>query len=55
MEKIEKLENEIERLAEKIEKDHFGGLFNKDERRRIENKIKKLKKELEQIKKAKKK
>nr|MBN2277877.1 hypothetical protein [candidate division Zixibacteria bacterium] len=54
MDKIQKLELEIERLEEKMEKNHFGGLFNKDERKRDENKLRKLKRELEQLQKTKK-
>ncbi|MFH2036519.1 MAG: hypothetical protein ABIJ45_08965 [Candidatus Zixiibacteriota bacterium] len=52
MSKIEKLEKEIQRLEEQLEKNRFGGLFDKVTREREEKKLRKLKKELEKLAKA---
>ena len=51
MDARQKLEKEIEALEKRLEKDHFGGLINKDQRRKNENRLNKLKKELEKLKK----
>ncbi len=49
MDRIEKLEKDIGRLEDKLSRDHFGGLIDKASRRRDENKLRKLKKELEEL------
>ncbi len=49
MDEKEKLQKEIERLEEKLSKDHFGGLINQAGRRKDENRLKKLRKELEKL------
>jgi len=49
MDEKEKLEKEIANLEKKLEKDHFGGLFDKNARKKDENRLRKLKKELEKI------
>lgn len=49
MDEKEKLQKEIERLEKKISNDHFGGLVNKAGRRKDENRLKKLRKELEKL------
>ena len=48
----EKIEEEIEVLENKIGKDHFGGLFDKSGRKRLENQLKKLKKQLAELSKS---
>lgn len=53
MDAMEKLEKEIADLEKRLEKDHFGGLVNKDQRRKNENRLNKLRKELEKLKKEK--
>ncbi len=49
MDEKEKLQKEIERLEKKLTKDHFGGLVNQAGRRKDENRLKKLRKELEKL------
>lgn len=49
MDAREKLEKEIADLEKRLEKDHFGGLINKDQRRKNENRLNKLRKELEKL------
>jgi hypothetical protein len=51
--RIKKLENEIRELELKLKKDHFGTLFDRNARRKEENRLKKLRKELEKLKKGK--
>jgi len=52
----EKIQKEIERLEERLSKDHFGGVVNQAGRRKDENRLNKLRKELEKLgKKSKKK
>ena len=46
---IEKLKEEISRLEETIEKDHFGGLLNRQESEKNYKRLKKLRKELEKL------
>jgi predicted nucleic acid-binding Zn-ribbon protein len=53
MGQIEKLEKDIRRLEERLNKDHFGGLVNKTGRIKDEKKLAKLRKELDQLKKNK--
>jgi len=50
-EKIKKLEKEIKELEQKLEKNHFGGLFDRNARKKDENRLKKLRKELERLQK----
>ncbi|MBN2226791.1 MAG: hypothetical protein JW763_05455 [candidate division Zixibacteria bacterium] len=54
MEEIQKLEKEIAALENKLKKSPFGGLFDKGGRKRDENRLIKLQRELEQLKKGKK-
>jgi hypothetical protein len=54
MDEKEKIEKEIERLEAKLSKDHFGGLMDKGGRRKDENRLIKLRKELEKLSKKKK-
>ena len=49
MDEKEKLQKEIERLEERLSKDHFGGLVNQAGRRKDENRLFKLRKELEKL------
>jgi len=51
MEEIQKLEKEIAALENKLKKNPFGGLFDKGGRKRDENRLIKLRRELEQLKK----
>jgi len=51
MDRIRKLEREIEELEKKIQKDHFGSLFDPATRKKDEARLKKLKKELERLQK----
>ena len=51
MDQLEKLEKDIKSLEEKIEKNRFGGLFDKVTRERDEKKLRKLKKELAKLEK----
>ena len=48
-EKIEKLKDEIERLEEAIEKDHFGGLLDRQRSDKNYNRLKKLRRELRKL------
>jgi len=48
-EKIEKLKEEIARLEETMEKDHFGGLLDKARQSKNYNRLKKLKKQLKKL------
>jgi uncharacterized protein (UPF0335 family) len=50
MDKIEKLEREIKEQEKKMEKDHFGELFNKGQQKKNMNRLLKLRKELEELK-----
>jgi len=50
MEEIQKLEKEIAALENKLKKNPFGGLFDKGGRKRDENRLIKLQRELEQLK-----
>lgn len=47
--KIEKLREEIAELEKLMEKDHFGGLFDKGRQDKNYNRLKKLKKELKKL------
>jgi len=47
--KIEKLRDDIAKLEELMDKDHFGGLFDKGRRNKNYNRLKKLKRELKQL------
>jgi hypothetical protein len=47
--KIEKLREEIAELEKLMEKDHFGGLFDKARQDKNYNRLKKLKKELKKL------
>ena len=51
--RIKKLEDDIKRLEEKLLKDHFGTLFGRNARVKEENCLRKLRKELEKLKKGK--
>ena len=51
MDKIKKLEKQIEQLREQLEKNKFGGIFDRESRTRSEKKLRKLEKELEELKK----
>ena len=51
--RIKKLEDDIKRLEEKLQKDHFGTLFDRNTRVKEENRLKKLRKEMEKLKKGK--
>ncbi len=55
MEEIQKLEKEIAALENKLKKSPFGGLFDKGGRKRDETRLIKLRRELEEMKKSKKK
>lgn len=46
---IEKLREEIAELEKVMEKNHFGGLFDKGRQDKNYNKLKKLKKELKKL------
>ncbi len=46
---IEKLREEIAELEKVMEKDHFGGLFDKNRQDKNYNRLKKLKKELKKL------
>ena len=50
----EKIEKEIEELEKQLEKNPFGGIFDKGGRKKQENKLKKLKKSLVELTKGKK-
>ena len=54
MDKIERLEREIKELEKKMDKNHFGELFNKGQQKRDMNRLLKLRKELEDLKTVKK-
>ncbi|UCD17128.1 MAG: hypothetical protein JSV44_11860 [Candidatus Zixiibacteriota bacterium] len=54
MDKIKRLEREIEELENSMKKNPFGGLFDRAARKRAENRLKKLRKELEELTKKKK-
>jgi hypothetical protein len=54
MDRIKKLEKEIKNLEEKLSKSHFSGLVDRAARARDEKKLRKLQKELEDLKKKKK-
>ncbi len=45
-EQIEKLKKEIEKLEANLKKDHFGGVVDPGGRKKNENRLKKLRKEL---------
>jgi hypothetical protein len=45
----EKLESEIKKLEALLEKDHFRGVVDLQSRKREENRLKKLRKELEEL------
>lgn len=47
--KIEKLKEEIARMEEMIEKDHFGGLIDKMRQDKNYRRLKKLRKELKKL------
>jgi len=47
--KVEKLKEEIARLEEMMEKDHFGGLVDKARQDKNYRRLKKLRKELNQL------
>jgi len=49
VEERQKLEGEIRKLEEKLQKDHFGSLFNRNARKKEENRLKKLRKQLERL------
>jgi uncharacterized protein (UPF0335 family) len=49
MERIKRLEREISELEKKLDKDHFGELFNKEQHKKELNRLAKLKKELEKL------
>ena len=49
MEPREKLEKEIAELEKTLSKDHFGGVVDKAGRRKKEDRLNKLKKELEKL------
>ena len=49
MDEKEKLQKDIEKLEEKLSKDHFGGLINKAGRKKDEKRLNKLRKELEKL------
>ncbi len=51
MDKILKLEREIKELEKKIDKDHFGELFNKGQQKKNMSRLLKLQKELAELKK----
>lgn len=51
MDRIKKLEKEIKILEEKLSKNHFSGLVDRAGRVRDEKKLKKLQKELNELKK----
>ncbi len=50
MDKKSQLEKEIRELEKKLDKDHFGELFNKAQHKKDINHLQKLKKELEMLK-----
>lgn len=49
MEPREKLEKEIADLEKKLAKDHFGGIVDRAGRKKKEDHLRKLKKELEKL------
>ena len=49
MDRRQKLEREIALLEKKLQKDHFGGIIDKNARRKDEIRLNKMKKELEKI------
>ncbi len=49
MDKKSQLEKELKELEKKLDKDHFGELFNKSQHKRDMNRLQKLKKELEEL------
>lgn len=51
--KIEKLKEEIARLEELLEKDHFGGLLDRQNTEKNYKRLKKLRKELSKLEKGK--
>ncbi len=51
MEEIEKLKKEIEELELQLEKNRFGGIFERNARVRQEKKLAKLRKALENLEK----
>ena len=46
---IERLKKEIEQLEEIMEKDHFGGLFDKGREKKNYKRLKRLRKELKEL------
>ena len=48
-EKIEKLKEEIERLEKLIDKNHFGGLLDRQQSDKNYNRLKKLRRELKEL------
>jgi hypothetical protein len=48
-EKVQKLKEEIARLEELMEKDHFGSLVDKARHDKNYNRLKKLRKELKKL------
>jgi len=48
--KVKKMEEEIARLEEMMEKDHFGGLLDKQRADKNFKRLKKLRKELKKLK-----
>jgi len=55
MSEIEKIEKEIAELEKKLAKDHFGAIVDQTSRRREENRLKKLRRELSKLQMEKKK
>jgi len=49
MDRKQKLEKEIAQLEKKLQKDHFGGIIDKNARRKDETRLSKLKKELDKL------
>lgn len=49
MDKKTRLEKEIAELEKKLDKDHFGGLFDRATQKRNMNRLQKLRKELENL------
>jgi len=54
MSEIDGVKKEIEELEKQLEKNPFGGIFDKGGKKKLENKLKKLNKKLEELSKGKK-
>ena len=51
MDRIKKIERQIEELEKKLSGGRFEGLLNRDNRKRDEDRLRKLQKELDKLKK----